>query len=119
MLLDFFIYTFLGWYLDNGQCSFPLIRSLHLSFYRYDAVIPSEFGVPKPWYFLCSPRYYTCCRNRKSSSSTGSNVKTPLLEDDVVDVHDNTIEEVGVAQRQLAAGDMKRWVFVCGCPLLC
>jgi ABC-type multidrug transport system fused ATPase/permease subunit len=46
-------------------------------------------------------------------STNGSTAKTPLLDDDdVVDVRDNTVEEVGVAQRQLAAG---LWIVVCCC----
>ncbi len=29
------------------------------------AVLPSEFGVPKPWYFLCQPRTYCKRRSRE------------------------------------------------------
>jgi hypothetical protein len=41
MLLDLFLYALLGWYLDG-----VLPASLR------------EFGVPLPWYFPCSPRYW-------------------------------------------------------------
>ena len=38
MLFDSFIYMFLTWYLES--------------------IAPGEFGIPKPWYFLVSPRYW-------------------------------------------------------------
>ena len=45
---DFFIYLFLGWYLQN--------------------VIPHEYGVAKPWYFLFLPSYWfgDCCHKKNS-----------------------------------------------------
>ena len=43
MALDFFIYFFLGLYLDK--------------------VIPSSFGQRLSPFFLCTPSYYSCCRN--------------------------------------------------------
>ena len=42
--IDFCIYLFLGFYLDN--------------------VVPHDFGIRKPWYFLCSPNYWCKKRNR-------------------------------------------------------
>jgi ABC-type multidrug transport system ATPase subunit len=46
MIFDFFLYTFVGWYLNH--------------------VLPQEFGVPKPALFLCMPRYW--CEQRKSAA---------------------------------------------------
>ena len=45
--LDFFIYLFLGYYLQN--------------------VIPHEYGASKPWYFLFLPSYWcgSCCSSKK------------------------------------------------------
>jgi len=42
LIIDFFLYLFLGYYLNN--------------------VLPHDFGIRKPWYFLCSKRYW--CRNK-------------------------------------------------------
>ena len=47
-LVDFCIYLFLGFYLDN--------------------VVPHDFGIRKPWYFLCSPNYW--CKNRNKRPLT-------------------------------------------------
>jgi ABC-type multidrug transport system fused ATPase/permease subunit len=48
--IDFFIYLFLGWYLQN--------------------VIPHEFGVAKPWYFLFLPSYLCggCCKKKNNKN---------------------------------------------------
>ena len=48
--LDFFIYLFLGWYLQN--------------------IIPHEYGVAKPWYFLFLPSYWCsyCSKKKKRKS---------------------------------------------------
>ena len=47
---DFFIYLFLGYYLQN--------------------VIPHEFGVAKPWYFIFLPSYWfgDCCKKKKKNN---------------------------------------------------
>ena len=47
---DFFIYLFLGYYLQN--------------------VIPREYGVAKPWYFLFLPSYWfgDCCKKKNKKS---------------------------------------------------
>ena len=49
--IDFFIYLFLGYYLQN--------------------VIPHEFGVAKPWYFIFLPSYWCgdCCKKKKKKNS--------------------------------------------------
>jgi len=54
---DFFIYLFLGYYFQN--------------------VIPHEYGVPKPWYFIFLPSYWCgdCCCKRKKNNNT-NNQKT-------------------------------------------
>ena len=48
--IDFFIYLFLGYYLQN--------------------VIPHEFGVAKPWYFIFLPSYWCgdCCKKKKKKN---------------------------------------------------
>ena len=54
---DFFIYLFLGYYLQN--------------------VIPHEYGVAKPWYFLFLPSYWCgdCC-SKNSNKKSGNENKT-------------------------------------------
>ena len=56
---DFFIYLFLGYYLQN--------------------VIPHEYGVAKPWYFIFLPSYWCgdCCsrKNKKKEINESKNVK--------------------------------------------
>ena len=49
--IDFFIYLFLGYYLQN--------------------VIPHEFGVAKPWYFIFLPSYWCgdCCKKKKNKDN--------------------------------------------------
>lgn len=45
LVFDFFLYFFLGLYMDK--------------------VIPSDFGPSlRPW-FLCTPSYYSCCRSTR------------------------------------------------------
>ena len=44
LIVDFFLYLFLGYYLHN--------------------VLPHDFGIRKPWYFLCSTNYW-CKKNKK------------------------------------------------------
>ena len=47
--IDFFIYLFLGYYFQN--------------------VIPHEYGVAKPWYFIFQPSYWCgdCCKKKKTN----------------------------------------------------
>lgn len=47
LVIDFFFYLFLGFYLQN--------------------VVAQQFGVRKPWYFLCTRRFWGC-RSQKVSS---------------------------------------------------
>ena len=44
-IIDFFVYLFLGYYLHN--------------------VLPHEFGIRKPWYFLCSSDYWCNTKDKK------------------------------------------------------
>ena len=78
--VDFFIYLFLGYYLQN--------------------VIPHEYGVAKPWYFLFLPSYWCgdCC-NKKSnekvvykSKENENNKKKELSESVQMDNGKNAIE---------------------------
>ena len=43
--IDFFLYLFLGYYLNN--------------------VLPHDFGIRKPWYFLCSSDYWCNSKDKK------------------------------------------------------
>ena len=52
MFLDFFIYTILGYYVDQ--------------------VFPSEFGVQRPWYFPCTPSFWCGSRGRTSTCNDDS-----------------------------------------------
>ena len=62
---DFFIYLFLGYYLQN--------------------VIPHEYGVAKPWYFIFLPSYWcgnSCCKksSKKVVFKSNSDKKKELSE---------------------------------------
>ena len=48
-LIDFFLYLFLGFYFQN--------------------VLPHEFGIKRPWYFLCSFNYW--CKRKKTNKFIG------------------------------------------------
>ena len=52
-IIDFFVYLFLGYYLHN--------------------VLPHEFGIRKPWYFLCSCDYW--CNSKKKKKKIFNNKK--------------------------------------------
>ena len=79
LLVDIVGYLFLGWYLDQ--------------------VIPSEYGVQrKPW-FLCTPSYWRGCGTRGSAAAAGA---TPASsEADVVEPLAKPIGERGVSARGL------------------
>jgi len=53
-IIDFFLYLFLGYYLHN--------------------VLPHEFGIRKPWYFLCSSKYWKKSKRRKRKFSIKKNI---------------------------------------------
>ena len=53
-LIDFFLFLFLGYYLQN--------------------VLPHEFGIKKPWYFLCTQDYW--CGNKNKN-----NKKKEIIEE--------------------------------------
>ena len=61
---DFFIYLFLGYYLQN--------------------VIPHEYGVAKPWYFLFLPSYWCgdCCSKKNKNKSDEKNFEENLQNKD-------------------------------------
>jgi len=88
--IDFFIYLFLGWYLQN--------------------VIPHEFGVAKPWYFLFLPSYWCgdCCKkkNKKNNLVYEKSEEKP----EQVDPNKNKInvEEVenGIATEKILVEDV-------------
>eukprot|EP01138_Halocafeteria_seosinensis_P011391 gb/GECG01011634.1/.p1 GENE.gb/GECG01011634.1/~~gb/GECG01011634.1/.p1 ORF type:complete len:2040 (+),score=216.84 gb/GECG01011634.1/:1-6120(+) len=96
LVLDFLLYTVLGWYLDQ--------------------VVPSEFGIKRPWYFIFTPDYWygrshtvttdsdmrTCkdvllCRSREVTTAkerllSGSDI---LTEDGDEDIDGSMFEPVG------------------------
>ena len=55
-IIDFFLYLFLGYYLNN--------------------VFPHEFGIRKPWYFLCSSKYWGKSKRKKEIMQ----LKTKLIK---------------------------------------
>ena len=77
---DFFIYLFLGYYLQN--------------------VIPHEYGVAKPWYFLFLPSYWCgdCCSKKSNekvvykSKDKKNNKKKELSESVQMENGKNAIE---------------------------
>ena len=59
-LIDFFFFLFLGFYLQN--------------------VLPHEFGIKKPWYFLCTKDYWCRSKNKKNQNL---NKKMQEIEQDL------------------------------------
>ena len=51
-LIDFFLFLFLGYYLQN--------------------VLPHEFGIKRPWYFLCTKDYWCGNKNKKNENKNKS-----------------------------------------------
>ena len=70
-VVDFFLYLFLGYYLHN--------------------VLPHDFGIRKPWYFLCLKNYW--CKHRKPYIDLNDKLvinentkKEKLLEEDEINI---------------------------------
>lgn len=75
LTLDTFLMLFLGWY--------------------FDKVVPQEFGVPMPWNFLFTEKYWT------SSSSKRERGKAAAASSDVsADDHEPVVEPVDAILRQ-------------------
>ncbi|MBO6244250.1 MAG: ATP-binding cassette domain-containing protein, partial [Clostridia bacterium] len=86
---DFFIYLFLGYYLQN--------------------VIPHEYGVAKPWYFLFLPSYWfgDCCKKKKKNGDLVYEKTEKKAEQ--VDVDPNKEEQEddnGVATEKIVIEDV-------------
>ena len=64
--IDFFLYLFLGYYLQN--------------------VLPHEFGIKKPWYFICTSDYW--CGSKKKNNQENEKI-SQKLEDDGIDENGN------------------------------
>ena len=70
-VVDFFLYLFLGYYLHN--------------------VLPHDFGIRKPWYFLCLKNYW--CKHRKPFIDLNDKLiinentkKEKLMEEDEINI---------------------------------
>ena len=84
--IDFFIYLFLGYYLQN--------------------VIPHEYGVAKPWYFIFLPSYWCgdCCRAKKKSkkinnNELNNNIDNKKEENINIDNHNNNENNEAVTEK--------------------
>ena len=84
--IDFFIYLFLGYYLQN--------------------VIPHEYGVAKPWYFIFLPSYWCgdCCRSKKKSkkinnNELNNNIDNKKEENINIDIHNNNENNEAVTEK--------------------
>ena len=59
-LVDFFLYLFLGYYLQN--------------------VLPHEFGIKRPWYFLCTKDYWCGNKSKKNEQQKQNNEVIQKIE---------------------------------------
>ena len=59
-LIDFLLYLFLGYYLQN--------------------ILPHEFGIKKPWYFLCTKSLWCGNKKNKNENSSTLNKKIVIFE---------------------------------------
>ena len=88
--VDFFIYLFLGYYLQS--------------------VIPHEYGVAKPWYFIFLPSYWfgDCCKKKKNDFFDEQNEnKSEKIETINLDVDNNkNITKNGESIIQEINGDL-------------
>ena len=55
-IIDFFLYLFLGYYLQN--------------------IIPHEFGIKRPFYFICTKEYW--CSSRKNNNKSKKEINLAL-----------------------------------------
>ena len=69
-VIDFFLYLFLGYYLQN--------------------VLPHDFGIKRPWYFLCTKDYWCGNQNKNKKNNEVLN-KIEKVDDEV-----NGIDEVKI-----------------------
>ena len=83
-IIDFFLYLFLGYYFHN--------------------VLPHDFGIRKPWYFLCSKGYWYKNKNRKFYNfeeklefGEFNTQESNLLEEE----KENYIDQLNIKYRQL------------------
>ena len=61
-VIDFFLYLFLGYYLQN--------------------VLPHDFGIKRPWYFLCTKDYWCGNQNKKKKNNEVLN-KIEKVDDEI------------------------------------
>ena len=59
-IVDFFLYLFLGYYLQN--------------------IVSHEFGISKPFYFLCTRSYWCGNKKKKKTQVLNQNLLTPNKE---------------------------------------
>ena len=61
LILDLFLYLFLGYYLQN--------------------ILPHDFGVRKPWYFIFTPSFWGC---KKKKNQLNANINLQKSEELIV-----------------------------------
>jgi len=86
--IDFFIYLFLGYYLQN--------------------VIPHEYGVAKPWYFIFLPSYWfgDCCKRKKKKSNDLVYEKKEEKPGQVIPNKIEEVQENGMATEKIFIEDV-------------
>ena len=70
-IADFFIYLFLGYYLNN--------------------VLPHEYGIPKPWYFLCTKNFWCYSKKKTLRNSINKDIELPYYNEGEIKLLDNDI----------------------------
>ncbi len=69
LFIDVLIYLFLGFYLEN--------------------VVSHQFGIRRPWNFLCKSSYWSKKNKRSQNMNMKSNVILPSEKDEIIDVKNN------------------------------
>ena len=79
-LVDFLFFLFLGYYLQN--------------------VLPHEFGIKKPWYFLCTKEYWCGNKSKKNQNKENNKNKEIIQKIEVIDQELNrNKEEISLAPK--------------------
>ena len=80
-IIDFFLYLFLGYYLQN--------------------VLPHEFGIKRPWYFICTKSYW-CGNQHKNKKNEEAKKK---MNDEINEIDEIKIVDGMYSQKRLKKDD--------------
>lgn len=70
LLVDFIIYLFLGWY--------------------FDKIVPKEYGIRQPWYFLISPSYWFGSKPHLDSINSINKIVVDKIHNESIDSNEES-----------------------------